>query len=82
MHMAGCKEIEGCRIESDQKCPLSADPAFMDACDELGLFVIVNTRDGSSGMRLRNLRNGFILIYSQYSASGSESLPYGCGSRF
>ena len=43
IHWRDAKETAGCRNESDPQCPLSARPAFMDACDELGLFVIVNT---------------------------------------
>ena len=51
----------------------------MDACDELGLFVIVNTPDGNSGMTLLNLHNGFIAISATWYGVTAITLVYGYG---
>lgn len=37
------QKITRCRTEIIRNAHCPQDPAFMDACDELGLFVIVNT---------------------------------------
>ena len=42
----------GCEIIRAAHYP--QDPAFMDACDELGLFVIVALPAGSIGTKIRN----------------------------
>ena len=39
------------------------DPAFMDACDEMGLFVIVATRDGNIGIK------------SEFAKAGTSEYP-------
>ena len=43
IHWRDAKKLRdtGMKVIRNAHCP--QDPAFMDACDELGLFVIVNT---------------------------------------
>ena len=41
--MAGCREAEKGGYACYPQRPLPQDPAFTDACDRLGLFVIVAT---------------------------------------
>lgn len=43
IHWRDAKKLKDVRMEIIRNAHCPQDPAFMDACDELGLFVIVNT---------------------------------------
>lgn len=62
IHWRDAKKLKdvGMEIIRNAHCP--QDPAFMDACDELGLFVIVNTPGWRSGMTRPNLHSVCIAI--------------------
>ena len=58
LHWRDAKKLRDAGLRVIRNAHYPQDPAFMDACDELGLFVIVNTPDGSSGTKLRFCRTG------------------------
>ena len=43
LHWRDVKKYRDCGLEMVRNAHYPQDPAFMDACDELGMFVIVNT---------------------------------------
>ena len=43
IHWRDAKKLKDLGLEVIRNAHCPQDPAFMDACDELGLFVIVNT---------------------------------------
>lgn len=51
LHWRDAKKLKDTGLRVIRNAHYPQDPAFMDACDELGLFVIENTPDGSSGIR-------------------------------
>lgn len=79
IHWRDAKKLRdaGMKVIRNAHCP--QDPAFMDACDELGLFVIVNTPGWRSGMMLPNLHNVYTVISATLCGATVTMLVCGCG---
>ncbi len=82
LHWRDAKKLRDAGMRVIRNAHYPQDPAFMDACDELGLFVIVNTPDGNSGMISRSLLKECIVISAIWFAATATTPVYGCGSRF
>ena len=81
IHWRDAKKLRdaGMKVIRNAHCP--QDPAFMDACDELGLFVIVIHRAGNSGTMPLSLRNGYTATSGIW-FDGTVTIPaYGCGNQ-
>ena len=81
IHWRDAKKLKDLGLEVIRNAHCPQDPAFMDACDELGLFVIVNTPGCNSGITNPFLPNGFIMIYVIWFVVTVTILVYGCGNR-
>ena len=55
LHWRDAKKLRDAGLRVIRNAHYPQDPAFMDACDELGLFVIVNT----PGVAVLEQRTGF-----------------------
>ena len=79
IHWRDAKKLRdaGMKVIRNAHCP--QDPAFMDACDELGLFVSSTLRDGNSGMTPPNLHNVSIAISATWYGVIAITLVYVMG---
>lgn len=81
IHWRDAKKLKDLGLEVIRNAHCPQDPAFMDACDELGLFVIVNTPGWQFWNNEPILPNGFIMIYVIWFVVTVTILVYGCGNR-
>lgn len=81
LHWRDAKKLRDAGLRVIRNAHYPQDPAFMDACDELGLLSLSTHQAGSSGTMLLFLLNGYMTISATWCVGTETILAYGYGNR-